>query len=538
MGPYILSFFVAEFVLIMQFMWKYIDEILGKGFSVLDILELIIYYGMMIVPMALPISILIASVMVFGNLAERYEMTSLKSAGMPLMRIMASGIALAFFTFLFSVFTSNYLKPIASFQFKKRFEVIRKQKSSLFIEEKVFNDDFNDFVIRVDNKAENDIDMQGVLMYDQSRADRTLLNMIKSDSARMFTDSSGRYFVMDLYNGSIYQEDQRKKRDDGTTSYPLLRTSYKSYHKVLDMSEFKFDEGGLDINRNKEDMLNTFQLLDAIDSLDTKKSEFLKNLKYDYHELKNFFPDLPWFKSALAYQKDTAALKLTSQIENKIIKDKSLLLAESRLDTNQSIVPKNLMENARALIEGQAEQAGIKGIRQSQLFDLSQYKTFRETIDSASYRAILFRASSIVGARLENALSAMNNNFDNERVKQMYLLRLFQQYSFAFICIVFMFIGAPLGSIIRKGGYGYPFLIAILFYMLFIITSIMGEKLTKNQTYSGFTGAWISSIILVPVAIYVTIKAQKDSKFEALQNAVAYVTAFIIKKFGKKDTSI
>ena len=493
---------------------------------------------MMIVPMALPISILIASVMVFGNLAERYEMTSLKSAGMPLMRIMASGIALAFFTFLFSVFTSNYLKPIASFQFKKRFEVIRKQKSSLFIEEKVFNDDFNDFVIRVDNKAANDIDMQGVLMYDQSRADRTLLNMIKSDSARMFTDSSGRYFVMDLYNGSIYQEDQRKKRDDGTTSYPLLRTSYKSYHKVLDMSEFKFDEGGLDINRNKEDMLNTFQLLDAIDSLDTKKSEFLKNLKYDYHELKNFFPDLPWFKSALAYQKDTAALKLTSQIENKIIKDKSLLLAESHLDTNQSIVPKNLMENARALIEGQAEQAGIKGIRQSQLFDLSQYKTFRETIDSASYRVILFRASSIVGARLENALSAMNNNFDNERVKQMYLLRLFQQYSFAFICIVFMFIGAPLGSIIRKGGYGYPFLIAILFYMLFIITSIMGEKLTKNQTYSGFTGAWISSIILVPVAIYVTIKAQKDSKFEALQNAVAYVTAFIIKKFGKKDTSI
>ncbi len=190
------------------------------------------------------------------------------------------------------------------------------------------------------------------------------------------------------------------------------------------------------------------------------------------------------------------------------------------------------------MIEAQPEQAGIKGIRQSQLFDLSQYKTFRETIDSASYRNIIFRASSIVGARLENALSAMNNNFDNERVKQMYLLRLFQQYSFAFICIVFMFIGAPLGSIIRKGGYGYPFLIAILFYMLFIITSIMGEKLTKNQTYSGFTGAWISSIILVPVAIYVTIKAQKDSKFEALQNAVAYVTAFIIKKFGKKDTSI
>jgi len=538
MGPYILSFFVAEFVLIMQFMWKYIDEILGKGFSVLDILELILYYGMMIVPMALPISILIASVMVFGNLAERYEMTSLKSAGMPLMRIMASGIALSFFTFLFSVFTSNYLKPIASFQFKKRFEVIRKQKSSLFIEEKVFNDDFNDFVIRVDKKDANEIDMQGVLMYDQSRADRTLLNMIKSDSARMFTDSSGRYFVMDLYNGSIYQEDQRKKRDDGTTSYPLLRTSYKSYHKVLDMSEFKFDEGGLDINRNKEDMLNTFQLLDAIDSLDSKRSEFLKNLKYEYHELKNFFPDLQWFKSVLAYQKDTAALQMTTEIVDKRIKNKKLLLAESKLDTNQSIVPKDLLSNARQLLEEQAEQPGIKGIRQSQLFDLSQYKTFRETIDTASYKTIVFRASSIVGARLENALSAMNNNNDIERVKQMYLLRLFQQYSFAFICIVFMFIGAPLGSIIRKGGYGYPFLIAILFYMLFIITSIMGEKLTKNQTYSGFTGAWISSIILVPVAIYVTIKAQKDSKFEALQNAVAYVTAFITKKFGKKDPSI
>lgn len=530
LGPYILFFFVAEFVLVMQFMWKYIDEILGKGFSMFDILELVFYYGLMIVPMSLPISILIASVMVFGNLSERYELAAMKSAGISLMRIMASGIILALLTFAFSVFASNYLKPVASFQFKKRFEVIRKQKSSLLIEEKVFNDDFDDFVIRVENKSPNGVDMKEVIMYDQSRPDRTLLNMIKSDSARMFTDSSGRFFVMDLIHGNIYQEEQKKRNENGRTSYPLVRTQFATYHKVLDMSEFTFDKGSLDINRNKEDMLNTFQLLTAIDSIDVKQAAQEQKLNYDFHELLKFDPDPVFLADVLA--QNAAEMAKDSLTANQSPNADTLAGTVSYLDgdkPNKSLVPDNLLSNARESVLPVSSPKPILGVIQKSLQDLSIYSSFVETLDPISEKKVRSRASSIISSRIELAINIEADQKEFNRARQMYFLRLFQQYSFGFICVVFMFIGAPLGSIIRKGGYGYPFLIAILFYMVFIISTIMGEKLTKNQTYTGFEGAWVSTFILAPIAVYVTIKASQDAKFEALKTAFMMIKQFFAR---------
>src|SRR5690606_16930980 len=132
----------------MQFLWKYIDDILGKGFTILEIMRMISYYGVMIIPMALPISILIASVMVFGDIAEKYELTSMKSAGISLIRVMMPGILLAFCTFIFSIIASNYLKPTASLEFNSWFKAMRRQKSSLSIEEGIFNDDFRNYRIR------------------------------------------------------------------------------------------------------------------------------------------------------------------------------------------------------------------------------------------------------------------------------------------------------------------------------------------------------------------------------------------------------
>ena len=212
----------------MQFLWKYIDDILGKGFSIFEILELISYYGLTIIPMALPISILIASVMVFGDMSEKHELPTLKSAGVSLVRIMRGGILLAVLTFVFSLFASNYLKPTASFKFKKRFDVITKQKSTLNIEEKIFNDDFNNFIIRVDEKSKDGKSMKDVLIYDHTKPDKSLINVISSDSAEMYSTEDGRYFVMNLFDGMQYQEDNRTKRKDGSTKY-LIRLCERVY---------------------------------------------------------------------------------------------------------------------------------------------------------------------------------------------------------------------------------------------------------------------------------------------------------------------
>ena len=181
-GPYIFSFFVAEFVLVMQFLWKYIDELVGKGLSFWFLVELVFYYAVTIIPLAVPITILISSVMVYGDLAEKYEISSFKSAGVSLLRIMRPGIILAIFTFSFSLLASNYLKPKANMKFYQAFENVRKQKPSMTIEEKTFNDDFRGFTIRVGKKLSDGEGIEEVMIFDNSN--RSFLNLTTAKTGK------------------------------------------------------------------------------------------------------------------------------------------------------------------------------------------------------------------------------------------------------------------------------------------------------------------------------------------------------------------
>lgn len=539
-GPYVLSFFVAEFVLIMQFLWKYIDEILGKGFSVLDIMELILYYGMTIVPMALPISILIASVMVFGNISERNELTTMKSSGISLLRVMRPGIVLAIFTTLFSLFASNYLKPAANFQFKKRFDHIRRQKSNLAIEEGVFNDDFRNYVIRAGKKSENGIDLNDVLIYDNTRPDKSLLNVISSDSAKMYTTESGKYFVMDLKKGSNFQEGDRKVTN-GNTSYPMTRTYFDQWTKVFDMSEFHLDQNDININRKKEDMLNTMQLISSIDTFMTEKRNNLQLLTKDFNFLSEYkIMNDPEFNLWIEGEKKIKAKKDSIEhVQKNTLNRKQLEVNRigsqygSGLQNKHKIIDQ--IKANKGLDAFTGEQIVAKKeteklvIRQRNIIDLNDFSHFYETLDSSSFVHSLQKAILLTNAKVENARTVKAIDKSISLQIEMYRLRLHQQYSFAFICILFLFIGAPLGSIIRKGGYGYPLLIAILFYMLFIISSILGEKLVKNETLYGAFGAWLPCLIQLPLAIFFTHKALNDSRF----NGLARIEYFVSRMFSR-----
>jgi lipopolysaccharide export system permease protein len=480
----------------MQFLWKYIDDILGKGFSVFEILELIFYYGLTIIPMALPISILIASVMVFGDMSEKHELPTLKSAGVSLLRIMRGGIILAALTFMFSIFASNYLKPAASFKFKKRFDIITKQKSTLNIEEKIFNGDFNNFIIRVNEKSKDGKVMKDVLIYDHTKPDKSLINLISSDSAEMYSTEDGRYFVMNLFEGIQYQEDNRTKRKDGSTKYPMMKTQFESYKKVLDMSEFYLDENDLNLNRRREDMLNTFQLFDAIDSIGREEKEALASNQYDFRELTNRseLPSRATMESLINPQNDT--LTESDKITEK----------EKKKKRNRS--------------------SRLTGVKQIQYQNLDSLLSFFDLIDEVDQYNVISRAASIASSRTDIGFNTLNRMKSLDKRKEAYKLRLHQQYSFATVCLIFFFIGAPLGSIIRKGGYGYPLLIAILYYMVFIISSIMGEKLLRSATFDGMMGAWIPCILLLPFALLFTHKALNDVKFYLSNRMIAFFNRF------------
>jgi len=498
MGPYLLSFFVAEFVLVMQFLWKYIDEILGKGFSLFQLLELILYFMVTQIPMALPIAILISSVMVFGNMSERHELSSMKSAGVSLLRIMRPGIMIALATAALSLLASNYLKPQANFKFQKRFRTIQSQKPSLTIEEKIFNKDFKGFAIRVDEKDKDGEGIRDVSVYDHTQNDKSLLNFIKSDSGRMYNSEDGSYFVMELYNGTQYSESQRKRsKKENRKKYPFMRTDFEMWRKYFDLGEFDSDEDGVRINRNKEDMLNTFQLLHAIDSVDVLQDK----LRFDVL-------DMPVTGDQRNYSDQQTYEALIAQTET---------IPQKKADEKPKEKEQNIAfrEAVRKRAELQKKpKSNIKRYGLSAKFDTIPADTtvvsIAQYIPAADKKTILTKAVQSSARKRDKLRSVSGQSRAADTKRKKYVLRLHQQYAFATICVVFMFIGGPLGSIIRKGGYGYPLLIAILFYMVFIITTIMGEKLVRSDRMEPIVAAWFSIFLVAPIALTLTFLALKD----------------------------
>ena len=541
-GPAILSFFVATFVLVMQFLWKYVDEILGKGLTILELLELIFYYAVTLIPMAVPITVLISSVMVFGDMAEKYELSSMKSAGVSLVRIMVPSMVVAFFIGLFSLFAANFLKPASLLQFNKRFLAIRKQKSALAIEEGIFNSAFNETIIRVNKIDKNKRNIHDVLIYDHTPNDKSLIGVMTAKGGEMYTAEEGKYFVMKLDSGVQYKELEKKsKLGSNKSEIPFMRTYFDHWTKTFDMSLFDAEEGLLNFNRNREDMMNSAQLLKSIDTFrtnirenDGKISQKMALLFQDTPQKTTPTPENLSKPDSLKKDSD---LSLSTSTELKAVSTDTLL---TRSSTINALIKDSLRTEKDKLVAAYNKQIKksstalpttvIKPVVPEpkliqQKVSLQNVEYFLETIDSTDERDVLVRAQADLSRDRDELLTLKNVNYDFSRSYEKYLLRLNQQYSWSLVCLIFLFIGAPLGSIIRKGGYGYPLLVAILFYMIFIITTILGEKLVRNETMGGIMAAWLPCLILVPWSFILTWMALRDIKFNP-QAALDFIYKF------------
>lgn len=478
-APYIMSFLIAEFVLVMQFLWKYIDDITGKGIGFFEIMELVIYFAGTIVPKAIPITILLSSVFVFGNMSEKFELTSIKTAGISLLRVMRMGFYLAIFTALFSLFASNYLVPKANFEFFSRFDVIKRQKPALTLEEKIFNKDFNGYNIYIKEKAKDGKNVKGVMIYDEIHSSYKSFNIVTAQRGVMSSSDDGQYFIMNLEDGEQYRQNREtRKTTTDDTPYPFIRTKFKKWEKIFPMSEFDVGNKIFYAQRRKYDLMNTFQLLSSIDSMGTVITE--KRLD-NYNNFNNI---------------------LVKRRVRKAKKKKQQKKVESAIRENKTEEIKMSKESLAAALRNVVKQTGKVDTASNLLstFDRSDHLT----LVAGSITAINNRKDH----HINNGLRVKEKELAKERIRLVF----HQMYSWALICVIFLFIGAPLGSIIRKGGYGYPLLSAIVLFMIFIILSIIGDKLQRAQTLDAVTGAWLPCIILAPFAVYLTMKALDDQK--------------------------
>ncbi len=560
-GPFIATFFIAMFVLIMQFLWTYIDDIIGKGVGLWMITELLFYLSMSLIPTALPIAILISSVMVLGNLAEHYELSSFKSAGVPLLRVMLPLIILTSGIGLFSFFCSNNLIPVTNLKFKSRLYDIRKSKPTLSLEQGIFNEDFKGFVIHIGEKEADERTIRDVIIYNHDHNYKDRISIITAKRGEMYNSDDKQFFIMNLYDGIQYQEPKTDKKDK-EDKRPFVRTYFKEWNKVFDLSEFDVQNTDEDRFRNNHTMLTTTQLRAAIDSIDRKIERRMTAMSN--HLFRHFQPTKSFVK-ALAKEderyinanKRKADLK-KSKTENKPAKTTSVKTPQSPIistPAKKTTTPKKKQDNKKttkaASPTPSKKKTGVSKKNQKNKKanpppkklsipiqpplnkPLMEYNSFIETLSGSKRTRYFNKAKSFargIRDQAEGAHSSLDRTHDI-RVKHVYELNM--KFSMAVVCLIFLFIGGPMGAIIRKGGFGYPILVAIFFFVVFMILNIFCKKLAESAVLPALFASWVPCMILAPVGMILTYRAMNDSKvinFDRLER----ILNFLLRK--KKAT--
>ena len=467
--PFLMSFLIALFVLVMQTLWLYIDDILGKGAGIFVILEFLVYLSISMIPLALPIGVLLAGVFLFGNLGERYELSSMKSAGISLIRIMMPILFFATLVSLFSWFCSDYLGPNSYIKFISRLNDLKKQKPTLSLQEGIFNEDFYSYVIRIGKKSSNGTDINDILIYDHSSTERNGgKNMIMAEKGRMYITAKNKFLVMDLENGEIYQDPGSQKNQK--SNLPFIRNSFQHLTKVFDLGEFSLDRTSEDLFKNKERSQNSVQLRQVVDSI-TKQINY-KIPPYFTNKKRSFDAK---YNPIKPIQIDTIS---SHNIKNKNIQISELRLSLDRTDDKLKI----------------RDQIIEKWVHPDSAYILElkdNYKRIIRNIDDDSKS----HAEEI------RSLQKKQSKFEYE---------LLLKYSFAIICIIFIFVGAPLGAIVRKGGYGYPLLLSIFVFVSYVLLNTMCKRLSEGLTINTFLGAFIPCMVMCIPAFFLTWTALRD----------------------------
>lgn len=459
-----MTFFIALFVLLMQFIWLYIDEMLGKGLEWYIIAELLIFASANLVPLALPLAILLASLMTFGNLGEHFELVSFKAAGISLQKVMQPLIILVTIITLSAFFFANNIIPVANLKFYSLLHDIRSQKPAFNILPDVFYNEIDGYVIRVKDKVpteEGDM-LKKVMIYNHT-ADNGNRQLTIADSGIMQISPDKSYFLVKLYHGVDYQEKFEGRVDK---IYPLSRFSFDEHEMRIDLTGFKLNRTDEELFKEDYRMLNLRQLSEKTDTI----------VNYFNHRTTDFF----------------------NAIQSSYIVNDTLFKQTYQQNTNAAKITLD-----EALKKVNKEQ-------RDQIFNIA--------LNSA--RTNKGRSSAMVVE-----LDFHDENLINFEVEWH------RKFTFSLACLIMFFIGAPLGAIVRKGGLGMPVVISVMFFLLFWILSISGEKMAKEKVIEVYQGMWLATAFLFPLGFFFTYKATTDSE---MFNVDAY-TSFIKKFFKKKE---
>ena len=439
--PFFATFLIILFVLVMQALWMAFESIAGKGIGLFFIFKFLYYTALVVSSQALPIAVLLSSIMAMGNLSENYEFAAVKSASISLMRLIRPLILLTFFISVLNFLSLNYVFPYATLKQKNLTNNIKKKTPALALIPGSFNTEIPNYQIKFDEKyGEEQNLLKKVLIYDLS-SNKGNKKIITAKTGKIISEEGSKYMTLVLYNGYYHEEFIPKRRSiNNMNKMPASNANFKEYAFNIDISKFTDDDLEEEKYTKSYNMLSLGQLKDTIPTMKISYDEYLTS------------------KSNSIYVKLYA---------------KELYQQKDSIDTKQ-FTPV-ILDN----------------------YDL------RGKLD------VLNAAINNVKTTRKNIKTDTKNIQWKRKKLNLYDIEFHNRIAFSLSCLILFFIGAPLGSIIRKGGFGLPMILAISIYVIYFFANTFGRNLAEESSLSAIVGSWVSTIVMVPFAFFLTRRASK-----------------------------
>ena len=440
------TFVVSLFVLMMQFLWQYVDDLIGKGLT-LDVLgEFFWYMSLMMVPEALPLAVLLSSLITFGNLGESSELTAIKAAGISLIKSFRGVIAFTFFIALISFYFQNSIGPDAKKYFNQLLISMKQKSPELEIPEGIFYNGIPDTNLYVEKRDLKTGHLYNIMIYrmTDSYEDQAI---ILADSGMLHSTAEKKHLVLNLWNGEWF-ENMRSQELSSSASVPYRRESF--VHKKL-IIDFNAD----------------FNLTNMAGIADDARTKSIAKIHHDKDSLIHVYDSV-----GNAYYRDAQQATYPILKLKKADMSKAITLVSTKKCNLDSVYKKMRPEERRQIIERTLMNT------QQIISDLD----FKSMVTS-----------------------------DGDKLIRMHDIAEINKYLLALTCLIFFFIGAPLGAIIRKGGLGVPIIISVLVFIIYYILNNTGYRMARQGDWAIWFGRGLSPAILIPTAIFITYKANNDS---------------------------
>ena len=441
-GPFLGTFFISMFLFLMLFLWKYIDDLVGKGLEWHVVARLLFFSLADLIPMALPLAVLLSSLMTFGNLSESYEMVALKASGVSIYRALLPAFLIIVFLSVLTFYVSNIVIPKANLEAKSLLWDIRNKKPAFDIKEGIFYNGIDGYQIKVGSKDVDNEVIRDILIY-ELKPGYSELSIIRAQSGKMKLSDDKRLLYFTLFKGIRYEE--LVENANYRNRIPSTTTFFEEQKITFDLSDLDLKETDKALFKGSAVMMNINELQLAIDSA---KREIKNRNTATRDFLRPYYPDP----------------KLLMQGSN--VKDSPAL-------ANDTILLNFSKENRYNILE----------------LALGSTRNLKSIIESSAQQ-----------------LEDIKND------DRMFTIKWHEKFTLSFVLIVLFLLAAPLGTIIRKGGLGAPMVSAIAFFVVFFLLNNFGEKLAKSEQWSVYAGMWLSSLFLIPVGLFLTYKAMRDSQ--------------------------